>query len=74
LNISTLRSNHVNFTFVIVVVSSFSHNGQFLPVSLVKIHQATNGELMEPEGPSAGGRGVLSQQFAAPLSYRLAYR
>lgn len=61
LNISTLCGNHVNFTFavfVVVYVRCCCCNGQFLPATLVKIHQATNQQ--EEEGVG----GVLSQQFA----------
>lgn len=48
LNISTLCGNHVNFTFAMFVVVYVPCcyccccNGQFLPATLVKIHQATN--------------------------------
>lgn len=41
--VSTLCGNHVNFTFAMFVVVYFPCcNGQFLPATLVKIHQATN--------------------------------
>lgn len=72
LNISTLCGNHVNFTFAMFVVVYFACcsrssccccNGQFLPASVVKIHQA----MTAAQGARAE-RGVLSQQFAvSPL-------
>lgn len=66
LNISTLCGNHVNFTFamfVVVYVRCSCYcccNGQFLPATLVKIHQATN------QQGAGGSRGRVESTICHP--------